>query len=67
MTAGLEQGLQQGMEQGIEQGIRQGIKQGMLQASIEKAVIAVKEFGIDIELVSEKYKVPIEDLRKAIL
>ena len=29
--------------------------------------IAVKEFGIDIELVSEKYKVPIEDLRKAIL
>ena len=63
MTAGLEQGLQQGIEQGIEQ----GIKQGMLQASIEKAVIAVKEFGIDIELVSEKYKVPIEDLRKAIL
>lgn len=59
MTAGLEQGLQQGIEQGIEQ--------GMLQASIEKAVIAVKEFGIDIELVSEKYKVPIEDLRKAIL
>ncbi|MCI5696958.1 MAG: hypothetical protein MR349_07235 [Spirochaetia bacterium] len=59
MTAGLEQGLQQGIEQGI--------KQGMLQASIEKAVIAVKEFGIDIELVSEKYKVPIEDLRKAIL
>lgn len=29
--------------------------------------IAVKEFGIDIELVSEKFKVPIEDLRKAIL
>lgn len=59
MSAGLEKGLQQGIEQGIEQ--------GMLQASIEKAVIAVKEFGIDIELVSEKYKVPIEDLRKAIL
>lgn len=55
------------MTAGLEQGLQQGIKQGMLQASIEKAVIAVKEFGIDIELVSEKYKVPIEDLRKAIL
>ena len=56
-----------GMTAGLEQGLQQGIEQGMLQASIEKAVIAVKEFGIDIELVSEKYKVPIEDLRKAIL
>ena len=56
-----------GMTAGLEQGLQQGIKQGMLQASIEKAVIAVKEFGIDIELVSEKYKVPIEELRKAIL
>ena len=55
------------MTAGLEQGLQQGIEQGMLQASIEKAVIAVKEFGIDIELVSEKYKVPIEDLRKAIL
>lgn len=67
MAAGMTAGLEQGLQQGIEQGIEQGIKQGMLQASIEKAVIAVKEFGIDIELVSEKYKVPIEDLRKAIL
>ena len=67
MAAGMTAGLEQGLQQGIEQGIKQGIKQGMLQASIEKAVIAVKEFGIDIELVSEKYKVPIEDLRKAIL
>ena len=56
-----------GMTAGLEQGLQQGIKQGMLQASIEKAVIAVKEFVIDIELVSEKYKVPIEELRKAIL
>ena len=67
MAAGMTAGLEQGLQQGIEQGIKQGIKQGMLQASIEKAVIAVKEFGIDIELVSEKYKVLIEDLRKAIL
>ena len=55
------------MAAGMTAGLEQGLQQGMLQASIEKAVIAVKEFGIDIELVSEKYKVPIEDLRKAIL
>lgn len=67
MAAGMSAGLEKGLQQGIEQGIAQGIEQGMLQASIEKAIIAVKEFGVDIELVSEKYKVPLEDLKKAIL
>lgn len=41
-------------------------KEGEAKARLENAVTAVKELGLEISLVSEKFKVPLADLKKAL-
>ena len=63
--AGLEEGRQEGIEQGRKEGIEQGIKEGKFES--QKEIIQnMYHNDMDINLIKEITKLPIEDIKKII-
>jgi len=57
---------QEGLEEGIEKGIEKGKLEGKLEAKIEDALLFIQEYNIDVNEVSKKLKIPIEELEKCL-
>ena len=52
------------MERGVAKGIEKGIEKGKLEGKLEMATVMMKEFGLSIKEVAEKFKIPLDELNR---
>ena len=55
-----------GLERGIEKGMQEGIQKGLEKGLIEGEILAYYKLGLDIQTISQKMKLPEEEIKKII-
>ena len=51
-------------ELGLEKGIEEGIQKGKFEGKIETAITMIREFGLSVNEVANKLKLPVDELKK---
>ncbi len=51
-------------ELGLEKGIQKGIEKGKFEGRLETAIEMIKEFGLSVNEVTTKLKLPVEELKR---
>jgi len=66
LEKGIEKGIEKGMQEGIQKGLEKGLQEGIKRGLIEGEILAYYKLGLDIKTISQKMKLPEEEIKKII-